>query len=526
MKKFLFGSVAVLMIFSGCQIGSFFGAKTTDRVQTPESKVLTLTGTIAENSKNSVLQKSFILKNENGRTVYLLESDQEDLSAYVGQGEVEVTGEKKESSAAEELPILNVYSVQFLAPPVVTPTLYTAAELGLSIALPPNWKFTGDAALVEFLKDDDRIATLEKIASETPAGAKITAEFKIATEITVGGKQAYRIIRAEDATDIVLPLEKIILVFHFSGNAAAKADFYDLLQGVKFAAADTTPTAPAHICGGIAGFGCPAGYRCELQGDYPDASGTCVLVPAKNTIVSPSGPIIAPESLPKPLTPQTPEAEPIAPASEVDGMQMKVMEYLRRNLNALAPEKLLSGSWEIENFTFSEPSLVSVAYLSNKDATTRRKLLFSYSFIDANLALKQKAYFVPGETTDWKLESGENLQRSGTQEIFSSDGVNKSTVAEGYRYYENANYHFSIAYPQSYYYANFGKKIVFSDVPATAENAVVTLEILDGQKSERVQSGLEILLPRDANSHFRLSITDSEKSAILSDMAKSLVSTL
>ncbi len=30
------------------------------------------------------------------------------------------------------------------------------------------------------------------------------------------------------------------------------------------------------ICGGIAGLPCPEGYECELDGDYPDASGECV----------------------------------------------------------------------------------------------------------------------------------------------------------------------------------------------------------------------------------------------------------
>jgi hypothetical protein len=30
------------------------------------------------------------------------------------------------------------------------------------------------------------------------------------------------------------------------------------------------------FCGGIAGIPCPGGYKCKLDGDYPDAGGTCV----------------------------------------------------------------------------------------------------------------------------------------------------------------------------------------------------------------------------------------------------------
>ncbi len=30
------------------------------------------------------------------------------------------------------------------------------------------------------------------------------------------------------------------------------------------------------FCGGFAGTQCPSGYECVTEGDYPDASGTCV----------------------------------------------------------------------------------------------------------------------------------------------------------------------------------------------------------------------------------------------------------
>jgi hypothetical protein len=35
------------------------------------------------------------------------------------------------------------------------------------------------------------------------------------------------------------------------------------------------------FCGGIAGLSCPDGYMCKLDGDYPDASGTCTPEEAK-----------------------------------------------------------------------------------------------------------------------------------------------------------------------------------------------------------------------------------------------------
>ena len=37
------------------------------------------------------------------------------------------------------------------------------------------------------------------------------------------------------------------------------------------------------FCGGIAGISCPSGYTCKLDGNYPDAGGTCV-VPQNGTL--------------------------------------------------------------------------------------------------------------------------------------------------------------------------------------------------------------------------------------------------
>jgi len=41
-----------------------------------------------------------------------------------------------------------------------------------------------------------------------------------------------------------------------------------------------TPTPRGQFCGGIAGVECPSGYTCQLEGNYPDAGGTCVASPA------------------------------------------------------------------------------------------------------------------------------------------------------------------------------------------------------------------------------------------------------
>lgn len=33
------------------------------------------------------------------------------------------------------------------------------------------------------------------------------------------------------------------------------------------------------FCGGIAGIECPVGFSCQMEGNYPDASGSCAFDP-------------------------------------------------------------------------------------------------------------------------------------------------------------------------------------------------------------------------------------------------------
>lgn len=45
---------------------------------------------------------------------------------------------------------------------------------------------------------------------------------------------------------------------------------------------------PVQMCGGFAGIECPKGYICDLEGDYPDAAGTCIAEPHCPMLVHPN----------------------------------------------------------------------------------------------------------------------------------------------------------------------------------------------------------------------------------------------
>lgn len=75
-----------------------------------------------------------------------------------------------------------------------------------------------------------------------------------------------------------------LLLFGCDGTSlepSTEAPTEEPAAGGEEAPADDIPppstrrTSPDGMCGGIAGFECPERQWCDMDGDYPDASGTC-----------------------------------------------------------------------------------------------------------------------------------------------------------------------------------------------------------------------------------------------------------
>ncbi len=60
--------------------------------------------------------------------------------------------------------------------------------------------------------------------------------------------------------------------FELSVDNASSNDLLHLTAGTR----PLQLNATTQFCGGIAAFGCPRGWQCALDGDYPDAGGKCV----------------------------------------------------------------------------------------------------------------------------------------------------------------------------------------------------------------------------------------------------------
>jgi hypothetical protein len=65
----------------------------------------------------------------------------------------------------------------------------------------------------------------------------------------------------------------VILLLLFT-NLVLFADIFE--QTNKLMKQEAYDASEGLFCGGIAGFLCPEGYTCKLDGSYPDAGGVCV----------------------------------------------------------------------------------------------------------------------------------------------------------------------------------------------------------------------------------------------------------
>lgn len=102
------------------------------------------------------------------------------------------------------------------------------------------------------------------------------------------------------------------------------------------------------------------------------------------------------------------------------------------------------------------------------------------------------ASFIPGDTSDWKKLSGDNVARSEAVTIYapkSGAWIEQATTQEGFALYANAGLKFTMQYPKQWYYATLPKseggvaRLGFSNTPVTVENTLVTVEVVSSPAS-------------------------------------------
>lgn len=208
--------------------------------------------------------------------------------------------------------------------------------------------------------------------------------------------------------------------------------------------------------------------------------------------------------------------------SSLDGTRYDdVMEALAEGLPDL---KEVSEDWVATRYDFVDPNYVYVDFM-NDDGESSGRLLLEYA---SDYVFTTLAVFEPGSTTDWKLISGSDVASGKERTSVDVSSGTVTTIQEGYRSFESGTLSFQMQYPSGWYYTRSGESFYFSTEPASAENALVTLTVVDTPVSdfEEESDGGEVTLwvPRDDISSFQLTAS-SEYEAQLGVMAHSIVST-
>lgn len=190
---------------------------------------------------------------------------------------------------------------QNLEPPVDTSTwkTYSNNSFGFSLTYPSDWDIqelhspapagtsgvqpTIDTIIFATASSYIKVFSGAHIDTTFPQEMLITTEQtmldeKLVTEDTYildSQHQDTKIIK------IVIPDEKIYRIEAFFPTTNTHR-INQMLSTFKFI---VPMTQTGQMCGGIAGIMCPAGYSCQMAGNYPDASGTCI---KKGTYTCPS----------------------------------------------------------------------------------------------------------------------------------------------------------------------------------------------------------------------------------------------
>jgi hypothetical protein len=170
-------------------------------------------------------------------------------------------------------------------------------------------------------------------------------------------------------------------------------------------------------------------------------------------------------------------------------------------LSSLIPQ---SGFWETTRYEFVEPNYVYIIY-SNEHGESGRILAIH----ENGRIFERIAAFDEGAITDWELVSGEDQAKGKTTVSVNAASGSVTTIPEGYRALESASLNFQMYYPSYWYYSRSGSFFYFSDQPADASNALVTMEIVDSSVPSLTEgvsgSSLLISVPRDSGASYQFS---------------------
>jgi hypothetical protein len=187
-------------------------------------------------------------------------------------------------------------------------------------------------------------------------------------------------------------------------------------------------------------------------------------------------------------------------AGEIGGTDYEeIIEDLELKLGDLVPS---SGDWAPTVYDFVEPDYIYVEY---EGENVKGRILIRHL---GGENFERLAVFEEGSITDWELVDGVDEAKGMELVSIDVDSGGVMVVQEGYRVMESGTLNFQMQYPSQWYYSRSGDDFYFSSEPADADNALVTLMVIDTvvtTYSESTSGGvLKVKVPRNDSSSFLL----------------------
>jgi hypothetical protein len=493
--------IALSLTMSGCA----FGQKKPTEAPTEQVQTVTFSGMLYPSDNYSGVKGTHKLELENGKEI-MLQSKDVNLNLYVNS-QVTITGVLAEMVEDQEL--IDVLTVTVgEGKTEETPVTWeekSFADLGLSFQLPSI--FLAQAMGVDAVKLTEAsgksiMVTVQKFP--LPRAQKIEQYLETQfgkdgyEQVTVGKYLGYRLTASGSDVTLFIASEKIAYKVLYSSleadDAQYKKHFYTLLESLKFLEEKVPESTTPNTMDIFEDMEGTSSSTSQVQPTTPAASTTpssviktetsTPTVSTPTTPVAPAGdkaPVVTPEKTTPPVT------KPAASASQ------KVMWYFNSNPSVL-PLDGASGTPLVQNFEFVEPNYVYVTYGVGAE---KRRALFQYGTQGESVTTTQVGSFKAGEERDWEKLSGENPVGAKAKTVYEVKGeevVEKATVKEGFRLYENSGLGFTVQYPVNWYYKGFGaneqgaQEVGFSNQPVEKENTSVSMGV---SKSAPAVSGTQ-----------------------------------
>ena len=574
LKKILLAVLLMIVtpVFVGC------GDATTEETQVAYEKregVIQALGV-------SIYQQGTHRLEKDGNLIALLEAatPQINLDDYIGK---EVTLEGKVQKTVEgNLEIMSVVAVTpknqgEITAETVSLEKYSDSQFAFSVSYPNIFEAHQTRSGVAFSDSGDKVMEVLLLKNDAKQdliqwlidGYGYTADSL--TKVSVAGLMGYQF---QNSTGVVIYLAKDKEVFTLawydndSANRTRNRRYYlEFVQSFTLSgestSTDTSSTTgdandvfakEGEFCGGIAAIQCGIDLECKLDGDYPDAGGTCAASSSSTQPKATSADQFAENTKLPQITsaelqrgwyygdsdkkkPGTPDTWILAASgtkaamwhrpdgaaaestttlvsanstkAELSTNQTKVYDYLVKNIATIAPEKPKTGSWSIAQIAFAAPNYVYAIYVSGDQS---RRLLFVYTVVGDTVTLDSQAYFVPGETSDWLTSEGKDTAYGKELIVVNASGTT-TKLLENYNQYSNYTSNYQLQYPRSWYWRNTTKtKTEFSDKPFPAGLIRVIAEEVSGSDFSFGE-----LKKIDGKSVIYLHLTDSKSLQLVSE---------